>query len=878
MFWRSLRNYLRDHWLTFTVAFSTGTGLALIAPDLILEKLQTPRVKFYHNPLALYGLLLLITSVLLLTWPRIARFWSRYRRTQSLTRPPLQLIDVFVVGAFSFTLVSWAVVKTYSTVPQLSYGIKVFLSEVGGVIFLWFLSSWLWGIYREKVVEDIRPVISGQEIGQYSDDPITHESQDLLGRIDFVDGLYRQIASLPAPHSFVFGLFGAWGEGKTSVLNLLQRRLAAKPQIITTVFNPWYLPSEGALIQAFYTTIEHALNRQYIISGLHRTLKRYRNLLTFSLRYLGFDFPIKDDPEHLRSELEKWLALIERRLVIIIDDIDRLEAEEILAVFKLVRLSARIQNTVFLLSFDPTIVIAMLKRAQIDPEFLEKVIQKPIPLPPAEQWDIDRFLFFSDSGGPDAHRSAIDRLLDELNVAAEQRKQFDEKMVHFYQTRLRRLFPTIRSAKRYLNGLRATLPAIVREVNLYDFFLLEAVRVFFPKIYQDIWTHPWIYIPAWTHEIFLTYPYGLMRDDEEKDKLIREHITTLLSEFSVHKDLLEELLKEVFFVQIKNAFRKGGRWNHDSAAPTYRAEKRLTHSACFSRYFLFKMPAGEFADRLIEELIAKWNAAAPSEAEDTIEHDLRDYQGAGQLIQIFQKLNVFKRSLMPGRVPAVVRAIYRMVPALSQEGPDPWSTEYSRAGGLVVTLAEEQADESDTRPLIEEVVEKVTYLPFAVLIVHQCQPRESGTLFRIYKSTNSQRLREQVAIRLRTYYVIGKRDIFADLSGRELAFVLYQWGTDWGMYTQEARSVVQGYVLDLIDRNPHYLGRLLLLFRSRTLTGEYSQFDLDSLSKIFDPKAIASRLEQYGGEALNTVEAKETATLFRAQLAALVKPTEGSGE
>jgi hypothetical protein len=78
------------------------------------------------------------------------------------------------------------------------------------------------------------------------------DAQDLLGRTTFVDKLYEQIVRLPSPHSFVFGLHAGWGEGKTSVLNLLQRRLKSDPTVIPVVFNPWYLATEAALIQSFY--------------------------------------------------------------------------------------------------------------------------------------------------------------------------------------------------------------------------------------------------------------------------------------------------------------------------------------------------------------------------------------------------------------------------------------------------------------------------------------------------------------------------------------------------------------------------------------------------------------------------------------------------
>jgi hypothetical protein len=280
---------------------------------------------------------------------------------------------------------------------------------------------------------------------------------------------------LPSSESFVFGLHGSWGEGKTSVLNLLQLRLAHNSAIIPIVFNPWYMATEAAVVQNFYDTIEQALRKRYLVGTLRRFLSRYRDLLSSGLRSVefGLELSIHDEPERLRRELEEWIARTGCRLVIIIDDVDRLQPTEVLAVFKLAGLSARLKNTVFVLSFDEIVIRDRLNETiKVDPAFLEKIVQKPVPLPPAEQRDIDRFLLFSDPEGPNAHRCAIDRLLDELQIDSKRRAEFDQRIVDFYRVHLIRLFRTLRHAKRYLNSLRATLslPLLMKCICMTSFF------------------------------------------------------------------------------------------------------------------------------------------------------------------------------------------------------------------------------------------------------------------------------------------------------------------------------------------------------------------------------------------------------------------------
>lgn len=553
MTWVSLKRYLREHWRGFVSSSAFGASTGTFLTPWILRQNWARSALESHNPRLPYAVLLLTAALLVPTWPGAVKLWRRYCRTQALELPPLQHADLIATGTLTAILAAIVVIYTDPTRPTNSEAANIAVLGSLFLLSLWTVGSLLWS-RRPEIFLDVEVEVRQHE-GDYADDPITSDDQDLLGRIPFVDRLLNQILSLPSPNSFVFGLHGTWGDGKTSVLKLLQQRLAKDENVITIAFNPWYFADQTALVQAFYGALEKELQTRYILSGLHRTIKRYKDLLTSGLRYLGVQLPVKDDPERLRSELESWIYRINCRLVIIIDDIDRLQPDEMLAVFKLPRLSARLPNTLFLLSFDNLVVSETLKNQKVEAEFLDKIIQKPVPLPRPEQRDIDRFLFFSDPIGPEAHRSGIDRLLDELQTDSRKRKVFDEEMELFYQTCLRRLFRTIRQAKRYLNVLRATLPPIVDEVNLFDFFLLEALQVFFPKIYKDIWNNPWVYLPPWSQEIFLVHPFGLITDENERYQRIQEHVQKLLDQES-QKEVAREILEKVFFVEIKNAFRR----------------------------------------------------------------------------------------------------------------------------------------------------------------------------------------------------------------------------------------------------------------------------------------------------------------------------------
>jgi predicted KAP-like P-loop ATPase len=91
----------------------------------------------------------------------------------------------------------------------------------------------------------------------------------------------------------------------------------------------------------------------------------------------------EQNPSALKKELDKLMAKYGKRVIILIDDIDRLDKESMSLVFKLIRLNADFINTIYILSFDRKVVENALEGEQgvSGREYLEKFIQVPFDLP-----------------------------------------------------------------------------------------------------------------------------------------------------------------------------------------------------------------------------------------------------------------------------------------------------------------------------------------------------------------------------------------------------------------------------------------------------------------------------------------------------------------
>jgi len=65
-----------------------------------------------------------------------------------------------------------------------------------------------------------------------------------------------------------------------------------------------------------------------------------------------------------------------------------------------------------------------------------------------------------------------------------------------------------------------------------------------------------------------------------KCKEIKNHVLGLLKNQTHHKVLLN-LLKKLFFIEVKTGFAEGDKASHDYMAARYLAERRLTHPDAF---------------------------------------------------------------------------------------------------------------------------------------------------------------------------------------------------------------------------------------------------------------------------------------------------------
>lgn len=324
-----------------------------------------------------------------------------------------------------------------------------------------------------------------------SDIPVTNPKQDAYGFAGFARNLAKAIRVTPSPHGLVMAINGPWGAGKSSLLNLVKFDLQTIHENdcpIIIEFNPWWFNGHDQLASQLLSQFGVKLrNESATLLKVGELMAEYSGALSKAVALTTgtpwIDKPVsallkllkrktKDVPQ-LKAEIAKLLQTSARRVLFIIDDLDRLTPDEIREVFKVVKALADFPNVIYLLSFDKRVVAeALAKSLNVDGNaYLEKIVQASFALPVVDRPRLQR-KFFAD----------LDALIDSLPAA-----KFDSTYWgNVYLDGLDHFIRKPRDVIRLINALTVTYPPVAGEVNPVDYIALEFVRVFLPAAYEAI--------------------------------------------------------------------------------------------------------------------------------------------------------------------------------------------------------------------------------------------------------------------------------------------------------------------------------------------------------------------------------------------------------
>lgn len=278
---------------------------------------------------------------------------------------------------------------------------------------------------------------------------------DMLFYDPYAD-IVSQIAVETDDNPLTIGIFGLWGAGKSTLLNLIKQKYDSIDEIVCVSINAWmfenYEDAKTAIMEALLRELEEEVpqeikknfknlikkidflkvgsktvstvapivasliagNPMPLVLNLPDNVKEFGNTIkTISDSVVGLrDEYLKDENvvedsvinnvRKFREEFQESLTSEKvKRVVVLIDDLDRCQPESIIEILEVIKLFLSVNKTTFIIAADENVVQYAIKKryptidgfnVELDKEYIEKMIQLPIQIPELSQKDLQNYM------------------------------------------------------------------------------------------------------------------------------------------------------------------------------------------------------------------------------------------------------------------------------------------------------------------------------------------------------------------------------------------------------------------------------------------------------------------------------------------------------
>ena len=369
-------------------------------------------------------------------------------------------------------------------------------------------------------------------MGYVADKPIEKADEDLLGRSDFAKQFGKSIREYNSKDGLVIGLYGKWGSGKTSIINMAiseipvdenEAQKAEKEKWYSRVnkrikkiftsqkteedqnhnpiiirFSPWNYSDKNNLISLFFYELKNKLgvakdeeNKEKI----GKAISQYSDIIDV-LSFVPVAGPaiapilktiskskgaklmqapsLNDAKEKLCEALEDF----NHKIIVFIDDIDRLTTPQIKDIFQLVKQVGDFPNIIYVLTMDREIVCDALSECNdiYGYEYLKKIVQVSFEVP-----EIDKSLL------PEILKDRLSRIIhkNDCEEKFENNNYFETVLENCVNPYIK----NIRDINRLLNSFQFKYGALCEETSFVDLLAITAIEIFEPKLYEWIFNN-----------------------------------------------------------------------------------------------------------------------------------------------------------------------------------------------------------------------------------------------------------------------------------------------------------------------------------------------------------------------------------------------------
>ena len=427
-----------------------------------------------------------------------------------------------------------------------------------------------------------------------SDKPIKSSEQDLLGRVTFSKQLGEAIYKYDGKDGLVLGVFGKWGTGKTSILNMVVNEINClsdndddSPIIVN--FSPWNYSDKDNLIGIFFEDLRIKLklhsnkeNMKQIVRAIDQysgalNLLLYTSIVSSQNWIIMLKYPLKclyryirgkiledNDLDKVKANLERVLIKSKQKIVVIIDDIDRLTNKQIRDIFQLVKQVGNFPNIIYVLSMDREVVCRALESVHnIDgAEYLEKIVQIPFEIPALMK--------------PKLREILLTNLEDIVKTISDNPKIDKSYWSEVFVNCIEPYIKTLRDVNRVINTFQFRYKILYEETAIEDMVALTTIEVLEPQLYQWISRNKDLLCSTYFHSFSALY-----RNKSD----YRTSICEELKKLGINTDIGIKFLSTLFPVFANDIDECDYKYTESNIRETMRVAQKER----FDSYFMFDL-------------------------------------------------------------------------------------------------------------------------------------------------------------------------------------------------------------------------------------------------------------------------------------------------
>lgn len=531
--------------------------------------------------------------------------------------------------------------------------------------------------------------------------PLIGPEKDRLGYASFAEHLADSICKMTVTEGFVIAVYGSWSSGKSTLLNFVVHYLQQKPdeeQPIIVPFNPWLFTGNQDITRRFFDQLQSVLTSvKYVPRGLRERIADFAKVISeIPLPYAQAGRAVatlfndqEKEASELKEDVEDTVVQQQRRIVVVIDDIDRLPSEDIKQLFRIFKAIPNFTNVVYLLVFDKEVVTkALSETKEASPEaYFEKVIQLAFELPSPDKTSLRRLLFekldgvlaetpkdasdtavpltertVSSGGKPSSELSsetptpvasveepsdstdfATDSLFNSGNPPTAPLQLFEPTYWgNVYFQGIDRFITNLRDIVRLIETLTVTYPVVKGEVNPVDFIALESLRVFYPMVYNIIVKNK----NAFIGEV-----------NSSADQLKHFHNSWLAQLQDEDKEPVKKVLMQLF---PKLEFVWGNSSNDGKQELEWRNQLRVCCPEIFPVYFRLTLSEADLSKNQIKDILAlACDAKGFGEKLIELANQIRP-DGTTQVREFLERLEDYTQEIPKNCISSIVEAFFEV--------------------------------------------------------------------------------------------------------------------------------------------------------------------------------------------------------------------------